>query len=331
MATNLRLGKTNNKLKLALGTVLIAFIITASIVMLPYLSAKSFAEDKVKNTADIIKTEEYNPAGLNKIFAPEYLIYSKAEEKEQAVYVRLQRLNLVSWEVAEFKVLNGDLAEIERSIEEEKITPDDFTGGLDLDAIDRNNLLENYEPGSSINDIETLAGDKIQVILGENQQDNELKINLAGTGIKNVSSVSLSPDEKYIYYSKFSSRTLNDGFIITTSEGKVYRYDIAGKREEMVHSFDNNLSLSFRVNSRYIFYTDSANEVGKIDLISKQKTLFDTAKLNMNLNVETAGDIGEYTPLNIINIDEQSGFLEVKLPNVDAKYFRIKLSDLSIS
>jgi hypothetical protein len=320
-----------NSVKLVGVTIIGCGLLAVLILLLPYQSAKSFAEDKVNNTADIIKTEEYNPDGLNKIFAPEYLIYSKIEDKEQAVYVRLQRLSLISWEVAEFKILNGDLIEIEKSIEEEKITPNDFTGGLDLEAIDRNNLLENYEPGSSINDIETLAGDKIQVILGENQQDNELKINLAGTGIKNVSSVNLSPDEKYIYYSKFSSRTLNDGFIITTSEGKVYRYDIAGKREEMVHSFDNNLSLSFRVNSKYIFYTNSANEVGKIDLISKQKALFDTSKLNMNLEVEVHGDIGEYTPLNIINIDEESGILEVALPDVEPKYFRIRLSDLSIT
>lgn len=50
----------------------------------------------------------------------------------------------------------------------------------------------------------------------------------------------------------------------------------------------------------------------------------------MNLHVEVAGDIGVYTPLSVVNIDDEFAILGVDLPGQEPKYFRVRLEDFSI-
>jgi len=317
-----------HKKNILIISILTVFLLTLAVTFLPYFAAKSFAESKVKNATQIVKTEEYNAQNMAKFFSPEYVIYSKTDNIDQSIYIKLKRVNLILWDVAETKIQSGDIQAIENSLREDKITPKDFSSGIDPKAI--KDTAPNYAPGSSINDITTLSGDKIQVILANNQQDNDLHLNGKALGIKNVYSVCLSLDEKYIYYSKFSTQTLPDGFMITTPDAKIYRYDSRNKSEELVFAFSTGTSISFKVNANVIFYATDQNEVGKIDLESKQKIMFNTAQLNMNLDVQVNGDIGKYTPISIVNVDAETGILEVKLPGQEPKYFRISLQNMRL-
>jgi len=313
---------------LLLGS-LSVLLITLSIILIPPLFSKTFSQNQFENSDNSI-TITQSDTPLQKLFTPSYIIFSTQNNQARANYVKLKRKYLILWQVEKtnYQAINTDtnlskkeqekqaaknIDKLKDSIEEGRLSPEDFQGSSELSQLNEQALAESQAqtaPGTIRQEYSDPEGEiSVQVVTADSPSSNKLTVNGESTGIENIMSAGLDFQNKYIYYSKYTLEILGEEFEILTSTGKIYRYNISAGSEEEFYDLNTDRAVGLKANDESVVYVIGNEEIGVIDIDSKDRR----RKVITNLIdlAEYGGTDVELTLVSILDIGGDNAIISI--------------------
>lgn len=322
---------------LGISLLLVVSLLGCFLIFYPQRNVKSFANEYVGEAiSDKTYIQEEN------LFNPKVVVYTQGEDFSVTThFLQLERDGLLGWKVKKESTLiskveenlndqakseqaKDNLESIENAIKEGSLTEGDTKGvqyTLSESSIpysDRDITLESNNGGLKII-IHELVGGGTTVELNGKMVD----------GLSNVQSVTISTDNKYIYYTKYELRNSDEtdfgsdsedplaeeyaGDYHSTEPTVVFRLNLETLNEEEVYTFDAHYYMSLGATSEYLVYVLDWGLVGKVNLTTKENTRLST------LDVFDGAD-----PSPMIYLDDQV----VKVMPANVQYLQTGASEI---